>query len=98
MGVIEALSLIRHFMKAATLVLVHERINDIFSTLIVQISVRCPSVLRIVLLVCMPRTQSRTQGVQWVRPHPLTGCKGPFNRRVRVKMTLRMREMWTSTT
>ena len=31
-------------------------------------------------------------------PHLLMGCKGLFNRRVRTKMTLRMQEMWTSTT
>ena len=37
-------------------------------------------------------------GVRWVRPHPLTRRKGPVNLRVRVKMTLRMQEKWTSRT
>ena len=36
--------------------------------------------------------------VRWVRTHPLTGRNCQPNWGVRVKMTLGMQEMWTSTT
>ena len=38
------------------------------------------------------------RGKRWVCRHPLTCRKGPLNLRGRVKMTLRMREKWISTT